>query len=894
MLRFLNTEFVNSNKMMINNQSLLMDNTIWENYRLMLAKDRQYKENIFQFTPIKTMENKVVAYGFQDNEANRELRMLKELRQNENALQFTDIFPEYKEVTVCGCNELAVSFVEYLKKLGIAVSVIGNYWNYLGYQNNRIENLGEGGDKLLIYAEGIPFSDNSIAEKMKRSVSPEFECIDKIYEANVLEGKIFDADGNFEGLIAKLKEKQEIILLGDDNEAQDVYDLLLSYGIDICAFAVQNKRNGMLLGRPTMSAADAMKHFQAPVFISCKEKHSALGEKWTEYFDYRGFERNKQFFLIKDYLDDIPVSNLVHVMRGRQVWLTGDKRLCGLLSNYLYQVENGEVTVNYLPLSDKLTAKQDDILCLVIPDYHNRIEEVGTARTEQLAKQLFDMGFVHYTEYFIGCGPFVLIECNSGRNTEKYSIPELTPKGILIGRIPGQSGNYFFRGILDGHPEILMMHYSDLNENLFYYCMRLANVETEDILSNFWAMYDEEAGSKSDFFPYPDKFEKSIRRFFTLKKRFTSQELFVLFHIAYMEMVSGEQTVDIAQLVIYWEPHFVCRKEFSFFALWLEDEKVKGQTIALRRNNIVRIGSQCARGGQPFNTMFLDESIWSGVEIQYRYWKEIKMRFEDIKLKPREKLMEICNQLEIAWSETMLQTTALGKPQEYRGSMNFDLKAVFNNYEDFLSEYDRFRISIASSPYQKRYGYPYVVCLQFSRRELQEMFLKSFRFEEKRLLEKERRKIWICEQIRWNLWKVRIHMLLNDIIPEFDRFEVGQSGETPIEHKPRWTDKIIKYIKGHNQLILYGTGNDCLGILDLLEENEKSRLLYSDKKAASQPYFFLEKRVISPEELCTAYRDYNILITSSLYRLEIENEFIQMGIAPYRVFYNKWGFGNEI
>lgn len=29
MLRFLNTEFVNSNKMMISNQSLLIDNTIW-------------------------------------------------------------------------------------------------------------------------------------------------------------------------------------------------------------------------------------------------------------------------------------------------------------------------------------------------------------------------------------------------------------------------------------------------------------------------------------------------------------------------------------------------------------------------------------------------------------------------------------------------------------------------------------------------------------------------------------------------------------------------------------------------------------------------------------------------------------------------------------------------
>lgn len=283
-----------------------------------------------------------------------------------------------------------------------------------------------------------------------------------------------------------------------------------------------------------------------------------------------------------------------------------------------------------------------------------------------------------------------------------------------------------FKGIMDGHPEVVDLPYTDFNDNLFWYCLRLAEYGSDEVLQNFWEMYDEESGNRENDFPNREKFESSLRHFLRKKQSFTSQELFVMFHIAYSEMLGKEGVHDIQWLIIYWEPHHVARFDFPFLAEWLKDKKINCQTIELRRNNVVRTGSACARVTEhqvsciePFYNMFLDESAWLGKDDDESVFK---MRFEDIKLHPMESLNVVCRRMDMAWSDNMLKTTSCGQVSSYRGSTGFDLKPVFNKYADFLSEFDRFRISIACSPYQKRYGYVYEDCLKFSRREIQEMF----------------------------------------------------------------------------------------------------------------------------------------------------------------------------
>lgn len=598
----------------------------------------------------------------------------------------------------------------------------------------------------------------------------------------MLEGRIQDTVGGFNDLIDKLRNEQEIVILGIDREAQDTYDLLLKHGIDISAFVVKEKREETLLGKKVMCISEAISSFQTPIFLDYKTSHGALGDELTEYFDYLGYARNKQFFLLKDYVD-IPTSNLVHILHGKRVLLTGDPKLCELLSNYLYSVENGQIFVKFTNLGETVSREADDILCLVIPDYHSGIRKVGKIRKERLKQQLSNMKFVDYTEYFVSSRVFALIDVYLNQNIEKYMIFDLLPKGIFLGRIPGWSGNFFFRGIMDGHPEILMIpSFYDLNNNLFYYCIRLAGIPSDNLLERFWEMYNCEACEKEGDFPNPERFNKIIKKYLHLKKSFTSQELFVLFHLAYAQMLNGESETDISKLVIYWEPHLVSREEFPFFALWLEDEKVNGQTIAFRRNNIIRTGSACARGAEgnnissAYTTMFGDVPFEDKASIQYHNWIEFTMRFEDIKLYPKENLMKICERFGITWSNTMLQTTCADKPLEYRGSVDFDLKPVFNRYDDFLSEFDSFRVSLACSPYQKRYGYPYENCLKFTRSELQELFIKPFLFDEIKVFGDWDRMQYlkVYEWMRWKLWEVRKHMILNDVCPEFEKVQLKQ------------------------------------------------------------------------------------------------------------------------
>lgn len=612
-----------------------------------------------------------------------------------------------------------------------------------------------------------------------------------------------------------------------------------------------------------------------------------------------------QYFLIRDYIGDIPHSNLVHVLHGKKIFLAGDQILCNLLSDYLYKIENGEVNIRYIDTDQELPEEQADIRCLVVPDYYNILSYVSETKKDRLKAALSRIGFKNYTEYFSNNRAFVLVEQYLNMGVEKYSDDRLTPKGILLGRIPGWSGNYFLRGILDGHPEILTIPVTDLNDNLFFYCMCLANLDSDKIIDSFWEIYDREACNKDEEFPYPERFEESARRLLVLKKRFTSQELFVLFHIAYAEMMRCERIPNVSELVIYWEPHLVPRNAFAFFAVWLEDKKVDGQTIVLRRNNIVRSGSGLARAKRgwesaydPYAVMFLDDSVWGGFHLQYSHWTEYKMRFEDIKLHPRKKLTEICERLGIKWSDHMMWTTSEvnGKsvPLSHCGSVDFDLKAVFDKYEEFLSEFDRFRISIASAPYQKRYGFTYENILKFSRRELQELFLKPFLFEEDAVFENgmlaDKRYGWL----RGQLWNVRKHMVLDDISPEFGRIEINQTAkERMAEYYQEEINEVIEYAKTQKKLILYGTGDDCKELLKRMDADTRTRLLFSDRKAETKPYMFEGKNVIPPDELCGLYKDYNIIVTRSIFRKEIEKEFHDMGIDPSRVFYNKIEIGEN-
>lgn len=906
MIRFCGRQLIDKVDMdiVVASEQIVFDENIWKNGKEYFKRNLCYDAAVMQALPVENEEHAIISYAYQDDEANRELRMLKELEEkletDKEVLQFKNLYPKVREVIVCGCNELAYRFVKYLEKQQINVSVAGKYWNYFGYKNDSFIDL-DGADKLVIYAEGMMPKTGDFYQTAIRSASSEFECINRIYEANIVENKIKDIYEDFEAVLKELKTK-EVVILGTDARAQDAYDLLYSYGIDICYFAdwnIKKEKGGgkrTLLGKKICDMAEIMAVGENIAFINSTDRNSALGTKDVEFFDYYGYKRNENFFFLKDYTD-IPFSNLIHVLKAKTVRLVGDERLCTLLSEYLIEMEQGDIDVKCAELYQCEGMKETDTLCIVSL-WYGLVQKEDNPKLWEFQEELSAKN-ISYTNYFSCAQTFISIDLYRNRNIEKYSLRQLMPKGILLGKIPAMSGNLFFRGLLDGHPNILKWgSHIALNKNLFLYCIRLSIEKAENIWTVFEKLYMEEFIYQLgvDFTDW-DKFEKSTKELLSLKESFTSQELFMIFHIAYAEMVNDEKIADIGQKVIYWEPHNFPREEFSLLAKWLESEKINGQTVFMHRDNIVRFGSCCKAYEKELDSLGLikemsADKILELDELSCKYWREFHVRFEDIKLHPSKELQSICDRLDIPWADILLRTTCNGEASDYEGISDFDLKPVFNKYEENLSEFDRFRVSLISAPYQKKYGYTYENVITFSRKELWEIFLKEFRFQQKIQFTCEKKKalyyLRTYESLRWQLWKVRKNVMMGDITPQFLQVQIGESVDKKKKQKERQkqNEKLINYIKQQKRLILYGIGRDCEALLDIIEETEQKKFTFCDLRAAYQETVFHGKKVLAPKELCEGYKEYPVLVTSSMHYKNIRCKLEDMGVSADRITCN--------
>lgn len=292
----------------------------------------------------------------------------------------------------------------------------------------------------------------------------------------------------------------------------------------------------------------------------------------------------------------------------------------------------------------------------------------------------------------------------------------------------------FFRALLDSHPEMMIIYYSNLNNNLFWICSQLAMEEVPDIIPILWKLI---GGNEKTIFD-DSKFNEKMQQLLDCDSCFTPQELFVMIHVAYMYMFGRDiPKNEIRDMVIYWEPHYVDRTVMEECVYWLGTDDIRCDIVNVVRNACIRNGSRVKtvlREERNVHGMLYEALSFPNIDKQnYTESSRLIVKFEDIKCKPRETLEGMCDSLGIGWSDTLMQTTRWGKEFVYSDGYHtisgFDLKPVYNLNEDIFSEFDRFRTTLIATPWQRKYGYPYVELLCFTRKELQEIFLKRFRFE---------------------------------------------------------------------------------------------------------------------------------------------------------------------
>ncbi len=654
---------------------------------------------------------------------------------------------------------------------------------------------------LHIYAEGIaPQEEN---EKFRRSVSAEFECIDRIYEENILEGVIHDTEGGKDAVLQVLREKP-VGILGVDKSSLDAYNLLLAYGIDICCFVSDDRSQtgAYLFEKRIMGREEAAANWEDLVFIGGRQKNSAWGLGCTNKYHYLGYPRNRRFFLLRDYFEDIP-NGMIHILKyytallGRRLVLAGDERLCFmvkcLLNDQITQDDKlvfcdvfGEYTSNKKKMIaiEKEEIRNDDVCLLALPEYNGCMvnEKNGiTYRKTLLQKykeELKKSGAAGVLEYHPENMDFI----KEHITTNNDNVLNLRPGKIVIGAINSCSGNVLFQGILDNHPDIFIIPDTFLCRNLYSICARLAWEPSDCILSAFWDILERELPYYTDYlgysqekrdvcsdlcreFPQKEIFHKCMTQILEEKERFSSQELFVAFHIAYAKM-SGKEVNDISDAVIYWEPHNVPRDQCEAYAKWLSGIGAERFFVNVVRNAYIRAGShiQCLDEDRVLDRIIAALFFPNKEKKEYLGWKRIVLKFEELKCNPVNEMRKFCRQTGAPWSDAFLEISSEYSYKEVKG---FDIEPVYRTWEKYFSAFDRFRISLITGPWQKKYGYPYVDSLDFSRRELQEMFAKPFRFEKNWVFHNKEQEIsflkWRERRIAEWLWNVRRMNILEGV-----------------------------------------------------------------------------------------------------------------------------------
>lgn len=784
----------------MNMECMILGLTTWEEGRKCFERCPVQFGGITMI-PVIDKERNLLCFAYQDDEANRELRMLDELMEYKSALGFLDVYSEYNHVIVHGCNELAYNFLLYLRKIGVSVSVTGDYWTIL-----LDSNIVRGGVEckldykcFQVYAEGTKQKEELI--EIRQSVSPEFECVDKIYEENILQGIIHDAEWSGAEFLQILKNKS-IGILGTGKESLNAYDWLLGNSIEICCFVSENVTmiGKKILGKPVVGRVQAERKWKYIIFIDSENKNSAWGFGQTDMCNYLGYKRNKRFFLLKDY-DEIPSDGFENILRYRmkistgRIILAGDMWLCmrmervlGLKAEYNERIMFCDILGKCETKKDTMTwiyaneLQKNDICLLLTPRYYGCFSDsVGDATylkvlLDEYKDKLKEYGINDIIEYSFEDMKYT--ECLDSRKVLDDKKSEIVPAKIFLAEINSHSGNIFLDQILDGHPNIIKLPHSYLRSNLYFICIRLEMEPNYKILDLFWKLYEEEAKYyhdkyiEKDMFTEKGLFDKSMSEFLGKKEKFSSWELFVIIHISFARM-QKKIINNMSDIIIYWEPHYASQREQ--YSKWLTKLGTSGVIINMVRNSYIRAGAILhSLDGRDNNAiskitgalMFPNEE-----KKKYENWTRIVLKFENLKLNAEEELKNFCNKVGMDWSDALIaQQSSDGK------QAIFDISSVYRKWDNYLSIFDCFRISLITGLWQKEYGYPYEKILDFSRVELQEMFLKKFKFEKDWCFVNDEIELkyleWRQKVMEKWLWNIRKKEVMGESCDGIEEYEI--------------------------------------------------------------------------------------------------------------------------
>lgn len=568
------------------------------------------------------------------------------------------------------------------------------------------------------------------------------------------------------------EEKSKVILYCANYFGEKAYDYIYERGIRPICFCDNNplKTNTYLYNLPIFSYQVCKNKYKDAIYIIVGEGRTT-NRKIMEQLETDGFKKEKDYFNLLDYVRNIPNTYLNHILPLQPMVIVGSAVLANMLFRVL--VSKGILSKEQIcycnQYEEDCSCLEDEINCMNLKSCREKYVDalyvvldkpiadgINDGR-DRIVKQLLDSGIHNISTYFndnyLFCKDYVSFLNTVRVKTVKYKETENCVNRIRIEDCESVlflydssfSGTIFVDTVLDSHPNILNLGYSHLQSNLWYYIQQVKYLTLDEIPYRLLKLYEEQVvnagfGRLEGGVSNPGLFIKEFKKATEERDSLTEKEILIAVYIAYFYMNGRVYKSDIPP-VIYIEPHN-SEKSYHLYADWLKKEFKKVVFLKMVRNVLARIGSNfrhsISNHGK-LNVNHTKNMYYMGMNsiIFEKYIEDCcTLRFEDMKLYPEKVLQYLCERLEIPWSDSLLSTTMNGKEKQYQvkdsySTTGYDLKAVYNQYDEYFSSFDRFRLELLFRERQKAYGYPYINLdfYKFDDEEVRKWFLYPFKFD---------------------------------------------------------------------------------------------------------------------------------------------------------------------
>ena len=360
----------------------------------------------------------------------------------------------------------------------------------------------------------------------------------------------------------------------------------------------------------------------------------------------------------------------------------------------------------------------------------------------------------------------------------------------IINSIPrGFSGSDFFNMILDSHPSLLTIGWHGLSSFAILwkvFCkdktvkeavkhLRNPNSEEEIGLQGFnlshMLKYKYESDGEAVINTGRNDLSQTLKRkykervsffleglslYLDSKKTYSIHDWFKAFYLS-ANMAVGRKFLQRITPAIFYDKHGISNKTKEKVGITdlIQRDNITPTEISAMNNEVYsgfkykrRVGivrSPLATLGSTINRVSKDIKFTIILNYMHKntYGRRVResnpefpvsahVRFEDLKLYPRETTEKLCEFLRIPWSETCLHITTNGEDSGIvDGTAGFDTKPVYNPHLEYMSTLDYYRIELLNAKNFQVWGYKlkYYDGTKYSPEDLEKLFAIPFKIE---------------------------------------------------------------------------------------------------------------------------------------------------------------------